>query len=96
MLRSPNGPADSFQGLADAEVMGRGRRAREARGLVGLGDRSEPACDGPRCMCRGQVRDVEGDGLWRTGKRGELMPAAPAVEVVPVRAVRLQGGWGLG
>ena len=30
VLRSPDGPADSFQCLADAEVIGRGRRAREA------------------------------------------------------------------
>jgi len=47
-------------------------------------------------MRRGQVRDVESDGLRGAGKRGELMPAAPAVEVVPVRAVRFQGGRGLG
>jgi len=63
---------------------------------VCLGDRSEPAGDGARCMRLGQVRDVESDGLWRAGKRGELMPAAPGVEVLPVRAERLEGGWGLG
>lgn len=57
MLRSTNGSADTFEGLADDEVAGRGRRVGVARGLVRLGNRSEPASYGARCQGGGTVRD---------------------------------------
>jgi hypothetical protein len=62
--------ASTLESLAYDEVAGRGRRVREARGLVGLGDRGKPAGDGAQRQSGSAVRNVEGNSLGCRGKRG--------------------------
>lgn len=96
VLRGADGATNSFEGFADDEVAGRGGRVGEARGLVRLGDRRQPAGNGARRQCGCAVRDVEGNGLRRRGKRRQLKITAPGLEVAPVVSVSLHRGWGLG
>ena len=96
MLRSADRAPDSFEGLADHEVAGRGRRIRKACGLVRLGDRGETAGDGARRQSGGAVGNVEGNCLGRRGKRRQLTSTAPGLEVAPIVSVSLQCGGGFG
>ena len=90
MLRGADGAADTLERLADDKMAGRGRRASEARGLVRLGDRSQPAGDGARRQGGGTIRNVEGNGFGCRRKRRKLMSAAPGLEVAPVVSVSLE------
>jgi hypothetical protein len=84
VLRGADGAADTFERLAYDKMAGRGRRVAEARGLMRLGNRRKPAGDGARWQAGGTVRNVEGNGLWRRGKRMRLMVTAPRLEDAPV------------
>ncbi len=96
VLRGADGAADSFESFADNKVAGRGRRVAEARGLMRLGDRSQPAGDRARRQCGGTVGDVQGNRLRRRGENCQLVLAAPGLEVAPVISVSLECGGGLG
>lgn len=96
MLRCADGAADTFESLAYHKTAGRGRRVAEARGLVRLGNRGEPAGDGARRQSGCAVRKVEGHRIGRRGKRRQLVITAPGLEVTPVVSVSLECRGGLG
>jgi len=50
VLRGADRAADTFEGLTDYEMAGRGMRVAEAGGLMRFRDRRKPTGDGARCQ----------------------------------------------